>query len=217
MYLRTEKDNYPIEDLEVDIMQVCPNPWNPNRQTQQVFEKLKKTLREVGFVQPVLVRKKKDDYSPIQLYEIIDGYHRYEACKELGWKKIRIWAMLDDIDDQTAKMLTLIMNNTRGEDDIMKRAKLLTEINSGQLQLLPFDKKEIDFEQKLLEFDFSKFERVKIDEKEKDPLSKVRYLIHQTRILLDEVYDHSNNTELRMFIEDFRQLDNVFRDITKDL
>lgn len=220
MILKTEKDNFPIEELEIRIDQISPNNWNPNEQSVQIFEKLKKILQEIGFVQPVLVRKKlikflNDEEKTFTGYEIIDGYHRWKACKELKWEFIKIWCLVDDIDDQTAKMLTLVMNNTRGEDEVMKRAKLLTEIDSGQLQLLPFDSKEIEFEKNLLQFDFSKFDReIKIDEKEKNPLLKVIYLLHQARILLDDIHDSSNNSELRILIEDFRMIEASFRKIT---
>ena len=145
-------DKFTTVQLEVSIEEVFPNPWNCNVQNDKTFEKEIESIKVHGFIVPVLVRKKGE------IYEIIDGEHRWRACKALEFTKIKVES-LGEIEDAMAKVLTIKLNNLRGQDDIIKRAKILKELNEGQLALLPFERKELEEEIKLLEFDFSQFEK----------------------------------------------------------
>lgn len=90
-------------------------------------------------------------------YEILDGEHRWKYAKELGYKELTVES-IGEIEDSKAKILTVMLNNLRGKDDIEKRAIILESLNEGQLQLLPFTAEEIENEKKLFKFDFSQYE-----------------------------------------------------------
>jgi ParB/RepB/Spo0J family partition protein len=117
----------------VALKKITPNPWNPNRQTDFIFEKECHSIRTHGFIDPILVREipplviPGDDGSKRvhpATYEIIDGEHRYRAALQLELDKIPV-NNLGVVDDATAKQLTIIMNETRGEARRDKMADLL--------------------------------------------------------------------------------------------
>jgi hypothetical protein len=100
----------PTTNLRVDYVSddlLRPNPWNPNRQDDFIFERELASIQRFGFVDPILVRKL-DDW-----FEIIDGEHRLRACRQLGITEIPI-IDLGDVDDDDAKQLTIVLNETRG-------------------------------------------------------------------------------------------------------
>lgn len=145
----------------IPLVLVNFNKWNPNVQNERLFGKLKDSIKTNGFTCPILVRQIKDEY------EIIDGEHRYKACKELGYDSIKVEDM-GVIEDSMAKMLTIALNNIRGQDDVLKRAQILKQLNDGQLALLPWDKKEIENELELANFDWSQYDKEEEIEEKKD-------------------------------------------------
>jgi ParB-like chromosome segregation protein Spo0J len=69
--------------------------------------KLKAYLQREGFVEPLVVRPLDDGY------QILGGYHRWEIAKELGHKTVP--CVVVDLDDKRAKILTINLNEMKGE------------------------------------------------------------------------------------------------------
>lgn len=159
---------FPTKKVVVPIDNVIPNRWNPNVQSDFMFEKGKKAVLEFGFLGAILVRE------TAGVYEIIDGEHRWRYLKELGSKECPV-ETLGEISDNAAKTLTILMNRLRGEDDIEKRSAILNELSKGQLSLLPFTEEEIENEKKLFHFDFSEFDKQEdVKEKSTDALIQIQ-------------------------------------------
>lgn len=135
----------------VPIDQVVPNKFNPNIQTKQMFEKGVNSVKEFGMLGSILVRELAG------MYEIVDGEHRWKYAKELGYKEITIES-LGEISEDKLKVLTILLNNLKGKDDIEKRVAIYESLSAGQLQLLPFTEEEIENEKKLFKFDFAQYE-----------------------------------------------------------
>lgn len=112
------KDNI----VRVPIIKVFPNTWNPNEQTDFIYEKEKKSITKFGMLDPILVREIPEGY------EIIDGEHRYNACLELGLTEIPVNNM-GVVSDSVAEQLTVIMNETKGTADRVKLGDLMKRIN----------------------------------------------------------------------------------------
>lgn len=144
-------ENFSTTKKVVSIDLVIPNPWNPNVQSEHMFKKGVQSVEEFGMLGSILVREKAG------CYEILDGEHRYRYAKELGYKEIPIES-IGELDDARAKVLTVMMNNLRGKDDIEKRSAIYESLSEGQLQLLPFTRDEIENEKKLFKFDFSQYQ-----------------------------------------------------------
>ena len=63
---------------------------------------MQNSLETVGQLQAVIVRKKDS------VYQMLDGFKRYYACKILKWKKLQAYVV--DVDDITAKTMILSYN-----------------------------------------------------------------------------------------------------------
>jgi len=103
------------------IETIRPNDYNPNRIPESKFKSLVKNFKRFGYVQPILID---------QDGTIIDGYHRWMAAKECGYKELEcvIFKKKEDIKEYR-KILTLAMNNLRGENDEGLLIEIIEEVN----------------------------------------------------------------------------------------
>lgn len=108
------------EALEVATSTLHANPWNPNVMDERTFEAARESIREFGFLDPVLVRPHPEIEGE---WEIIDGEHRWRGAIEEGLDKVTI--IPRDLSDAAARRLTIILNETRGEADVAKLGTLL--------------------------------------------------------------------------------------------
>lgn len=120
-----------MELKQISPFELKPNPWNSNQVNRENFEKLKKSLQSLGSFKPIVVREVEGSF------QIIGGYHRNEAAKELGFPIVPI-VNLGAIDDDRAKEISLVDNTRYGEDDTELLSKLLDEIDTELLaDILP--------------------------------------------------------------------------------
>lgn len=189
-------NNFTTKQLTVDIEKVVPNKWNPNSQNEKIFAKEILSIKTHGFVQPILVREIAD------VYEIIDGEHRWRACKEAGYTEIKVESM-GYISDEQAKILTINLNNLRGQDDPLKRAEILKSISQGQWQLFPFDEKAIQEEIKLLDFNFDQFADAQLNDNQKDSFTQAMETALKLDKILRNIHSSSNNTKLKLLLEQY--------------
>ena len=96
-----------FELIEIDVNRLEPNPWNPNRMSEEMRAKLKAYIEHEGFVEPIVVRPKGDGY------EILGGYHRWGIAKDLRYKSIPCVVL--DLDDRRAKILSVNLNEMKGQ------------------------------------------------------------------------------------------------------
>ncbi len=114
------------EELKVhdwDIHQIYPNSWNPNMTSKRVDEAIRESIGTYGMVDPITCRRHPELDGALQ---IIDGEHRLEACKEMGFKTVPV--VILDINDANAKKLTIIANETRGRAEKVSLSQLVAEI-----------------------------------------------------------------------------------------
>ena len=64
------------------------------RQDSGDLSQLKRSIREVGLLSPIFVNEK---------CELISGYRRLEACRQLGWSEIEA-KIMDTADDKVKKL-----------------------------------------------------------------------------------------------------------------
>jgi len=126
----------------VDPNTIAANPWNPNRMTDATFEKVKRSIVEHGFVDPVTVREIESGY------EIVDGENRWRAAKALGIAAIPV-ANLGPISDHKAKKLTIIYNELRGAPEPDLLAQVLADLANEQT----LDSLVLDLPMTMLEID----------------------------------------------------------------
>lgn len=116
-----------MELLHINPFKLAPNPWNSNKVGRAAFEKLKQSLTKHGAFKPIVVRELADG-----TLEILGGYHRNEAVKELGWEEVPV-LNLGKVSEDRAKEIGLIDNTRYGEDDKELLDKLLAEMDLDSL------------------------------------------------------------------------------------
>ncbi|MFA5095893.1 MAG: ParB/RepB/Spo0J family partition protein [Candidatus Omnitrophota bacterium] len=94
------------EIIYVQSAQIKPNPFQPREEfDQEHIQELAQSIKEKGVIQPLLVRRKGDDY------ELIAGERRLRACNSLGLKEIPV--IVKDVDDRDSLEYALIENIQR--------------------------------------------------------------------------------------------------------
>jgi len=115
------KNNVVLENLDVvyiNVNDIKPNAYNPNRQSEHEFELLCRSIEEDGFTTPALVRK--------QDMVIVDGEHRWRAAQSVGFTEIP--CVLVEMTDEQMKIATLRHNRARGEEDAELAAAVLRDL-----------------------------------------------------------------------------------------
>jgi ParB family transcriptional regulator, chromosome partitioning protein len=93
---------------EVPVHEVTPNPWQPRRNfNESKLTELAESIREVGLMQPVVVRRIESSY------QLVAGERRWRAHKMLGMDRIK--AVVSDVTDQDMAVLALVENVSRDD------------------------------------------------------------------------------------------------------
>lgn len=126
----------PLSIELVPIDELLPDPANPRRISDRELEALTRSLREYGFVQPILARR--------ETKTVIGGHQRLLAARRLGLKEVPvIWL---DISQERARALNVALNKISGEFDKELLARLLADLQTVpdlDLTLTGFDEGEI--------------------------------------------------------------------------
>lgn len=132
----TDETTTTKEYKTVPITAIAPNPWNPNVEEDDKFNLLGESIRSTGgLIEPLtLVRLSKPlkdrypdwfDKFPSAKYVIISGEHRWRASDLLGIEKEVPALIVDGLEQDLLKFLTVRMNVIRGKLDPLKLANLL--------------------------------------------------------------------------------------------
>ena len=91
---------------EIDIVRIEPNPNQPRREfDKEALQELANSIKELGVIQPITVRKVDDKY------QIIAGERRWRASQLAGLTKIP--AYIVTVEDQNAMEMALVENIQR--------------------------------------------------------------------------------------------------------
>ena len=128
----------------IALKKLVPHPDNPNKMSCANFAKLVHNIERTGRYEPLVVRTHPKDHS---LFEIINGYHRCKALRELGHEEVDcvVWEM----NDEQADILLGTLNRLCGTDELGKKVKILKRLNKGSgagelSKLLPQTAKQIE-------------------------------------------------------------------------
>ena len=111
--------------------------YNPRQISREELNKLIKSIKQFGFVDPALVRKQDN--------MIVGGHQRIKAAQELGLKEIPVVYL--DITENAAKLLNVALNKISGDWDEDKLTELLAELkffDDVDELLTGFDEDELD-------------------------------------------------------------------------
>ena len=126
-----------MEIVKVDINElICPE-YNPRQITDDEMGKLKNSINEFGYVDPIIVNKHNN--------HVVGGNQRYEALKSLGYTDVDV-IFIDEPDLNREKALNIALNKISGEWDFVKLADILDdlELNDFDISLTGFDEPELE-------------------------------------------------------------------------
>jgi len=118
---------------EVEIKLIEANPWQPRTTfDEEALNDLAQSIKEVGIIQPLTLRRVSDDK-----YQIIAGERRFRASKLAGLTKVP--AYIRESDDNRMLELALIENIQREDLDAIEVSlsyqRLMDECNLTQEEL----------------------------------------------------------------------------------
>lgn len=124
-----------IEKIKVE--EINPAPYNPRKDLQpgdSEYEKLKKSILEFGYVEPLVWNK--------QTKNLVGGHQRFKVLVNDGIKEVDVSVV--DLDITKEKALNIALNKISGEWDLDKLAELLQELSESSLgfEVTGFDQNE---------------------------------------------------------------------------
>ncbi|MDO5037540.1 MAG: ParB/RepB/Spo0J family partition protein [Tissierellia bacterium] len=107
----------PLEDIKI-------NPLQPRKHFDpESLEELAGSIKEVGVLQPLIVRKKKNSYL------LVAGERRLRAAKLAGLDQVPV--IVTDLDDKEADKIALIENIQREDLDPLEEAQAYEGLKSA--------------------------------------------------------------------------------------
>ena len=128
---RPSQDTSDILRIPVDMIE--PNPYQPRMNfDQEALEELADSIRTLGLIQPITVRRTSENR-----YQIISGERRFRACRQAGMDMIP--AYIRDPTDQGMLEMAIVENIQRENLDpievAMSYQRLIEECNLTQEQM----------------------------------------------------------------------------------
>src|SRR6266550_3279138 len=111
-----------LQIVQVPIDDLHPDPANPRKISDDQLDALTRSMREFGFLQPVIARH--DDHI------VVGGHQRLVAARRLGLKTVP--TIFVDLSAEQSHLLNLALNRISGDWDEQLLARLLAD-----LQLAP--------------------------------------------------------------------------------
>lgn len=189
------------KDIIVDINKIQPNSWNPKEsidesgENKKRYEEIKEQINKKGLFEAITVRELEDQY------EILDGFHRWNACKDLGFTEIRV-NNLGKIDDKLARAITLIKEQKKVPLSELKVAEIVGWFREQDIEddmikdLLGYTDETFDEYTRLFSFDWSEY-AIEIDTDEEDDIGEKEDIANSrktiTIMLEEEKFDQIQN------------------------
>ncbi|OGT25334.1 MAG: hypothetical protein A2Z17_04600 [Gammaproteobacteria bacterium RBG_16_66_13] len=110
-----------LATAHVAIDELRPDPVNPRRISDDELEALTRSIREFGFVQPIIARR--------QDRTVVGGHQRLVAARKLGFQRVPV--VFVDLSEEQAHLLNLALNRISGEWDQELLARLLADLQAA--------------------------------------------------------------------------------------
>jgi DNA modification methylase len=124
---------------KIPASKLNPAAYNPRKDLKpgdKEYEKLKRSISEFGYVEPVIWNK--------QTGNVVGGHQRLKVLLDLGHTEVD--CVVVDLDEQREKALNLALNKIQGEWDESKLAAIMAdfEATSFDVSITGFDADEVD-------------------------------------------------------------------------
>ena len=120
------------------LSELTPADYNPRKDLQpgdSEYEKLKRSLTEFGYVEPVIWNKTTG--------HIVGGHQRLKVLADLGFEQVD--CVVVELDETREKALNIALNKISGDWDESKLALLIADLDAADFdaELTGFDEAEI--------------------------------------------------------------------------
>lgn len=121
------------------VTDLIPADYNPRKDLKpgdKEYEKLKRSITEFGYVDPLIWNKRTG--------RLVGGHQRLKVLEDMG--KTQVDVVVVDLDEEKEKALNIALNKISGEWDKDKLAILITDLQGSDLDvsLTGFDQEELD-------------------------------------------------------------------------
>jgi DNA modification methylase len=125
-----------MEIKNVLVKDIKYAPYNPRKISDEVLSKLKRSIEEFGYIEPIIINKR--------TMHVVGGNQRLKVLRQLDIKEVQ--AVIVDLDDTHEKALNIALNKISGEWDLPLLKDLLLEIDTGEIdtEITGFDMPEIE-------------------------------------------------------------------------
>lgn len=107
--------------LQVNISDIKPNPYQPRKTfTEERIQELCESIKEVGIIQPLVVRKMGSGY------ELVAGERRMRAAKAAGLLAVPV--VVKQYTDQEVAQATLVENIQREDLNVLEEARAYDQL-----------------------------------------------------------------------------------------
>ncbi len=123
---------------KISISSIIKNKFQPRRNFEkEALEELTKSIKERGIIQPIIVRKSKQESGK---FEIVAGERRWQAAQNAGLHEVPIVEI--DIDDLKSLEFAIVENVQRSDlnpiEEAMGYQRLIDEFNYDQEKVSKF-------------------------------------------------------------------------------
>ena len=124
---------------KIEAAMLNPAAYNPRRDLKpgdKEYEKLKRSIAEFGYVEPVIWNKTTGN--------VVGGHQRLKVLLDLGQTEID--CVVVELDPQKEKALNIALNKIQGDWDETKLAELMADLDSNafDVSFTGFDADEVD-------------------------------------------------------------------------
>lgn len=189
------------------VSELFPAEYNPRKKLQPgdaEYEKVKRSIQEFGYIDPIIINKDGT---------IIGGHQRYTVLCDLGHEEIEVTVV--DLDKAQERALNLALNKISGEWDDSKLHDLIQELSEMDIamELTGFDDDEIELMLEIEEVEEEFDAELELDEDEesdtavivgeyKIPISRAIYMDWINKVRLDVGSDKKSvEAEIRKRLE----------------
>ena len=125
-------------DTKKKTADLKPAEYNPRKKLKPgmpEYEKLKRSIEQFGYVDPVIWNERTD--------RVVGGHQRLQVLRDLGVKQVQVSVV--DLDETQEKALNVALNKVAGDWDEELLSVLLEELkDEGLAELAGFDPAELD-------------------------------------------------------------------------
>ena len=117
-----------MEILKKNVDELIPADYNPRKNLKPgdaEYEKLKRSIQEYGYVEPVIWNKRTG--------KVVGGHQRLKVLKDLGFEEIE--CVIVDLDENNEKALNIALNKISGEWDNDLLSSLLKELDESAFDI----------------------------------------------------------------------------------